>query len=375
MKFGSSPVPAPRAAVTRRTAAAALALGPALLRPTAARAQTARKPPVKLTIGNATVSTPPYAAYNTSVPQEIFFPQEGLEIRIIAMAGAAVAVQAMATGKVDIALPSNSLTLSLLEKQPDTDIRGFYTFLNGFQSMPVVLKDSPIRQLNDLAGKTIGVQSLGNSQVVTTKALLTLSGADPNSLKFVAVGEGAEAAHALQTRRVDSLALFDGLYGQVEGAGVPLRVLTSDATNQDEVGFSACIVTDSKFMREQRDTVVRYGRAIAKGTLFTKTNPEAAVRIHWKHYPETRQRGLSEAQALQAGLASLNARLLNVYEVDGLFGNSSARQIEGYLKLMRTGGQLTKTQHVNNFWDPSLLKDINDFDREAVRKMAREWKA
>jgi NitT/TauT family transport system substrate-binding protein len=343
--------------------------------PAISYAQTVKKPLTKLNVGNATVSTPPYASYNTSIPQAIFFAEEGLEVKMLGLGGATVAVQALETGQVDVALPANSAPLGLLEKLPNTDIVGFYTFINGFQSMPVVLKNSPIKNLGDLAGKTIGVQTLGNSQVRTTKALVQIAGGDANSLKFVAVGEGVEAAHALQSKRIDALVLFDGLYGQVEASGVPLRSLTSEATNQNAVGFSGSVITRGKFLKENRDILVRYGRAIAKSTVFAKENPEAAVRIHWKVYPETKQRGVSEEVALRNSLAALNARLANLYEVDGLMGNSSLTQIEGYISLMKAGGQLTNTAGVGRFWDPSLLKEINNFDKEAVRKRAREWKA
>lgn len=342
----------------------------------AAQATAQARPPVaKLTIGNATVSTPPYAAYNTSIPQAIFFAEEGIEAKMVNMAGATVATQALGAGQVDIALPASSAPLALLDKMPDTDIVGFYTFINGFQSMPVTLKDSPIQTLADLPGKTIGVQTLGNSQVQTTRALVKIAGGDPAALRFVAVGEGVEAAHALQSKRIDALVLFDGLYGHVEAAGVPLRRLSSEATRREAVGFSGVVITRSAFMKANRDVLVRWGRAVAKATVFAKANPEAAVRIHWKLYPETRTRGVSEAEALRVATAAMVARLDNLYEVEGLYGNSTARQIEGYIELNKAGGQLSPNMSIGKFWDPSLLKEMNAFDREAVRQRALAWRA
>lgn len=327
-----------------------------------------------LTVGNATISTPPYAAYNTSVPLAIFFAEEGLEVKMIGMGGATVATQALGADQVDIAVPASSAPLALLEKMPDAGIVGFYTFINGFQSMPVTLQNSPIKDLSQLNEKTIGVQALGNSQVQTTKALVKIAGGDPTSIRFVAVGEGVEAAHALQSKRVDALVLFDGLYGQIEMAGVPLHRLSSKATSTEDVGFSGVIITKTSFMKEHRDVLIRYGRAIAKATVFTKANPEAAVRIHWKLYPETRVRGMSEQDAMKTALASLNARLENVFEVEGMIGNSTLRQVEGYIALNQAGGQLTKGNTLASLWDSSLMQEINNFDKEAVRKRALNWR-
>jgi len=357
----------------RHTTAVLLAVaGLALLAPHAG-AQPA-KAPIRLNVGNATVSTPPYAAYNTSVPQTIFFAEEGLDVRMVGMGGATVATQALAAGQVDIALPASSAPLALLDRIPDADIVAFYTFINGFQSVPMVLQDSPIKTVAELAGKTVGVQTLGNSQVQTTKALVKIAGGDPASVRFVAVGEGIEAAHALASKRIDALVLFDGLYGQIEAAGTPLRALDSAATQRDAVGFTGVVITRPSFLKEHRDVLVRYGRAVAKATLFAKTNPEAAVRMHWKIYPETRPRGMREEEALRSSMASLKARLDNLYPVDSLYGGATARQIAGYIELNKAGGQLASTVAVGRLWDPSLLKDINDFDQEAVRRRALAWK-
>ncbi|OZI17383.1 hypothetical protein CAL18_14725 [Bordetella genomosp. 7] len=362
---------------TRRTlmqlgiAAAMAGAGMLALAPSHAASQ---EEPRKLSVANATVSTPPYAAYNTSVPMEIFFKEEGIDVQMLHMGGATVATQALGTGKVDIAVPASSAPLALLDKMPDAGIVGFYTFINGFQSMPVVLPDSPIADLKDLSGKTIGVQTLGNSQVQTTKALVQIAGGDAASLRFVAVGEGVEAAHALTTKRIDALVLFDGLYGQIEANGQALRRLSSSATGRDEVGFSGVIIARKKFLDENRDTFVRYGRAIAKSTVFAKANPEAAVRIHWKHFPETRMRGVSEEEAMRLALPSLKNRLDNVYEVDGMWGNSTLQQVKGYIRLNQLGGQLTKGESLERLWDPALMKEINDFDQEEIRVRARNWK-
>ncbi len=120
--------------------------------------------------------------------------------------------------------------------------------------------------------------------------------------------------------------------------------------------------------------VVKLGRGVAKGVEFAKANSEAAVRIHWKVFPATKPRGVSDEEALRQGMMNLNARQKNIDIIDGLVGNSTTAQINGYMNLMITGGILKAPLPLNKFWDPSLLKDINDFDHEAVRKQARDYK-
>ncbi|WJR80939.1 ABC transporter substrate-binding protein [Bradyrhizobium sp. NP1] len=332
------------------------------------RAQTA------ITVAMPTAVLQPLTAYYTSIPATLFWKEEGLDVTILALSGANTAAQALDANRAQVAFTANTALFSLLQAYPDTNLVAFYTFIQNFQSMPRVLPDSPVKTVGDLEGKTVGLQSLGNSQVQTTKALVKQAGKDPNSIKFVAVGEGAEAAYALKTGRVDALALFDGLYALIEAEGTPMRKLESDAASPDRVGFQSSIFTKRSYLEQHRDVLVKLGRGVAKATIFAEENPEAAVRIHWKVYPATRARGSSDEQAMRLSLATLRARLKNVTVVDGLIGNASRDQIAGYMQLIIDGGVLKQPLDIDKLWTPSLLKEINDFDKEAVRRMAREWK-
>jgi NitT/TauT family transport system substrate-binding protein len=240
--------------------------------------------------------------------------------------------------------------------------------------MPAVRADSQLKSIKDLAGKRIGVPSLGNSQVQVTKGLMGLAGGDAASLQFVAVGEGVEAAHALQADRVDAVAMFDGAYAQIESVGVKLREIEGGAVDMEQIGFISSAVTSRRYLETNRDTLVHIFKGVAKASLFASVNPEAAVRIHWKVYPESRARGVDEAEAMRRSLMQVKARLRNVREVEGLIGNSTARQISTYQDLLYRGGVIKKAVEPARVWDGALIKDINDFDRAAIEKQAREWK-
>jgi NitT/TauT family transport system substrate-binding protein len=346
----------------------ALGAGSALLRPAFAADSAA-----PIAIGYSTVTQLMMSGYYNSIPMTLYWPGEHVDYRAYPMAGANPAAEALATGRVDVAMLTNSALFALLDKFPDSDVVAIYTFTTGFNAMPAVRADSPLREIKDLQGKKVGLLSLGNSQLQVTKALMSLAGGDPNSMQFIAVGEGPEAAYALKSERVDALAIFDSFYAAVESLGVPLRELEGGKIDLDSIGFISSAVTTRRYMAEHRDALVRVFRGMAKATVFAQTNPEAAVRIHWKVYPETRMRGISEDEALRRSVLQVRARQKNVREVDGLIGNSSIRQISAYEELLLTGGIIRHTVDPDRIWDPSLLRDINDFDRDAVRKQAASW--
>jgi len=113
---------------------------------------------------------------------------------------------------------------------------------------------------------------------------------------------------------------------------------------------------------------------MAKASVFAKANPEAAVRIHWETFPASKPRGLSEANAMRRGVEPMLARLENTFEVEGLWGNSTPEQIDGYVNLLLEGGVLKQRVEASKVWDPSLLKEANNFDRQAVIAEARASK-
>jgi NitT/TauT family transport system substrate-binding protein len=329
----------------------------------------------KLMAGYPTVIRDIMGGYYTSVPKALFWKAEGLDVTIIGLPGANAAAEALEVGRVDVALMTNSATFALLDKFPDSTATVVYTFANGFNALPEVASDSPLRFIQDLAGKRVGVQNLANSQVQVIKALTHLDGGDAASIHFVAVGEGAEEAQAVSSNRVDAVALYDGAYAQIESEGVPLRELPGKIYDPSKIGFISGGLTRKDFLAAHRDTVVRFFRGIAKGTLFAHTSPEAAVRIHWMIYPESRPRDIPAAEAMRRALMQVNARLKNVFPVDGLIGNATVPQIDSYQQLLLAGGVIKQMHDPQTFWQPDLLRDINDFDHAAVRQQALDWHA
>lgn len=325
-------------------------------------------------LGTANVTHQTHTVTYSSVPSTYFWKEEGLNVQLIGLGGANAAIEALDSGQVDVAAPATSAVFALLQARPQSDLVAFYTFTNSFNALPAVPKDSPVRRVRDLSGKTIGVQNLANSQVALTKAMVKLDGGDPDSLKFIAVGEGAESVRALQTRQIDAIAIFDSVYALIEAEGVPLRILESDQVNKDKVGFVGVLVTKRAYFEKNRDALIKLGRGVAKATVYAKANPEAAVRVHWAMFPVTKQRGVSEEAAMRRSILPMQARLANVHDVEGMIGNATAEQIKGYQNLLLEGGVLKKAVDTGPLWNASLLKDINNFDRQAIVKLAEQGK-
>lgn len=334
----------------------------------------AQEKKTQITLGMPVSVMPVLTAYYTSVPMELYWEGEGLDVKIIPVAGANAAAEALAAGQVDVAFGQSEGLFGVLQAHPNANLVAFYALATRFDTVPYVLESSPLKALKDIEGKSVGVIGLSMSHVPLTKALLGRAGGNPEAITFLPIGQGPEAIYAIQNNRVDAINMSDGLIAQIKAAGVPLRALETPGMDLTKIGFNGAMYTTSAYFEKNKETLIRLARGVSKGTIFSKENAEATVRIHWKQFPGTRQRSLSENEALQRDIQQLNARLDNVVAVDGRYGIASAEQIEAYMDLFVSGGRLKAPLKVADFWRPELLDRINDFDPQQVVEQARNWK-
>ena len=85
-------------------------------------------------------------------------------------------------------------------------------------------------------------------------------------------------------------------------AGAKLRLLdNAEIKKFPSNGFVAL----EDFLANNRQQAVALARGYAKGTVFAIANPEAAIRILWEVYPQTKATGKDEATALRDDLLTL----------------------------------------------------------------------
>lgn len=326
-----------------------------------------------ITLGMPSPVVQAIGAYYSSIPATLYWKDEGLDVKIENMNGANAAAEALSAGLLDVTLGASQALFGLEKARPGTAI-GFYTLINRFQDVTAVLADSKLNTVLDLQGKLIGVQSLANTQGPVLKALVKQAGGDPSGVQLVAVGDVAEAGFALQKGRVDAIAMADGQIAQIDIKGIKLKKVTVPSMDMTKVGFGGVVFTRRDYLAKNRETLVRLARGIAKAAIFAKENPEAAVRIHWKFYPATKTRGVDDTEAMKMSLAALNARLENVEPSQNLWGFATDQQIKSFVDLLVTSGSLTEPMALDRFWTADLIKEINNFDADAIRQQAHNYK-
>jgi len=317
----------------------------------------------------------PTMVYAFIAKDQGYWKSEGLDVEFYFSKGSANTLQLLASRKADIG-QSNEIQL-MLARHKGLHLKSVMTLKREFGSQLGVLANSPIKSIEQLKGKNIGVAHLSAAQVPFAKAMLTTGGLDPSKdARIVAVGWGPQALAALLKDRVAAVSYWNEQFLKWEIAGHKFRYFPSDFFPNDVPGYN--FVAHEDFIQNREDVLVGLLRGIAKGIVFSFTNPEAAVKIYYKANPTKKPVGESAAERMKSDVDfvkgvlkfwSLHNRKIKKWGANYKPGWEAVRDF--YLKQ----GVLKEKRNVEEYYVSQGITDrINDFDSEAVVKAARDYK-
>ncbi|MBI3495848.1 MAG: ABC transporter substrate-binding protein [Proteobacteria bacterium] len=302
-----------------------------------------------------------------------WFAKDGLKIELAPLPGSTDCVKLVATGDLPYSLPSVE-PLAIIRPQ-GVKAKVFYTAYQGNIYGIAVPEESPVKSFADLKGKNIGLISMASGGLIIARALAATNGMDPDKdVNLVVAGEGAQTAALLRSKQVDALSQFDTQYAMVENAGVKLRMLdTKDIDRYPSNGFIALEAT----LQKRRPEAVALAQGYARGTVFAMANPEAAVRILYEVFPQTKPTGKDEATAIRDDVKTLEARARNWrLERGGVtrWGESSVENYAAYAEFMLKWGVIKEKVAATDLVTNDLVGDINKFDAAAIAAEAKAYR-
>jgi NitT/TauT family transport system substrate-binding protein len=285
------------------------------------------------------------------------------------------------TSQADVVHAGTSVGLMQLVSR-GARLKAYYHMITQNFQMPAVPQDSPIRTMADLRGKKLGVIGQGTATIPIVKAVIEDAGVDPNSVTFIDVGYGAQAAAALWvTHQVDGLAMYDSVYAAIENVNPEryrLRVLRSPYS--DRISFQTALVTRTELLTSRRPALVKLARGTAKATIFALENPEARVRIHRQRYhPEQKPTGgdgggLAQ-QTRRDGGAPSTIRIDNMAVPRDKWGYMDPVDVSTYLDTLKRLGDIEPNVQADAIYTNELDRTRSTIsDREAIKRMAREYR-
>lgn len=210
---------------------------------------------------------------------EGLFRREGLEVRIRDFAGGAAIVPAVQSGTLDIGW-SNSVSV-IQARERGLTVRffggGLYQGPGHWTSAIMVPAGSPITRAEQLRGRNVAVNTLGNINELALRAYLDRAGTKPDAVTYAEVAFPDQPA-ALARRHVDAAMPTEPFVTVAKQSGA--RVL--DAEPFTAIGprpFVAAFFARDQWLRTNPNTAAAFRRAIAAATHFWNDHPERHADI------------------------------------------------------------------------------------------------
>lgn len=297
-----------------------------------------------------------------------YWEDENLDVQLVATDGSGAAIEQLAAGNLDAAIPS--MTSAVEAAGTGIELVNVYTYSYGAIFGMFGVGKNPPASIPELRGKTIGISEVGGGEVAFLNVALKAVGIDPIAdVTIVPIGDGgATTVAAIDTGKVDAYASAYNDVFAMQVQGVAFKDLTPALfENYPARG----IMTTPAFLKSNSDALARLARGVAKGTLFCNTNNAACEQMMRKTVPQQWEVGKTgESQ----GSLRYARGLLQVKPRTDTFGQHGPAEMQATIDAVASSvGAGFKAVDINTFLDSSLLATANDFDHNAVIQQAQSY--
>lgn len=300
-----------------------------------------------------------------------YFAEEGYDVNLIAVGGSNESAIQVSSGNAEIGAASPGEALVGIQSGK-LDIHYFYDLYYSNIWSIAVEPDSPIKSITDLKGKKLGVQSMGSAGTTFGRAFAQAAGLNPETdFSFLPIGVGAQAVTSVRQKAVDGVVYWDAAIAKFKFSGLSLRELPVSENLRTLPDVS--LLAKNETIAKNPKMVTGIARAIAKGYDYSMANPEAAVLITWKAYPEARSKNPDPAAALKEGVVVNQARLgiWNSPKIKDKHGFMIKEDWQRLIQFFVDQKVIPQAVPVERVITNQFIDAINNYDRASIIAAAK----
>jgi NitT/TauT family transport system substrate-binding protein len=233
-------------------------------------AQTLEKLPVAYTV------IAPTQATLWTAKELGLFAKHGLDVELVLLVGAPLAVTALVSGETPIVHAGASAVVT-------SNLQGSGAVLvaGGANRFPYVLfVTDEIKRVEDLRGKKFGVSRIGSADNAAAITVLNRFGIKETDLTYVQAGSIPSRLAAMQSNALQATLLQAP--ETLKAKEIGMRPLL-DFTKLDVEWQQNGVATTRDYIKKKPDTVRRFIRAFVEGSHYNLTNPKGAQKILQKY--------------------------------------------------------------------------------------------
>ncbi len=211
-----------------------------------------------------------------------YYAAEGLDIEMVS-AGGGIATPALISGDVAYSTSASSTIGAIIKGAP---LKVIYTNVDrpGYE----LWTNSPdIKTIADVSGKSIGIQTRGDTFEVAMDIFLKQHGMDPSAVSYTPLGTGNQRLAAIQSgsMQLALLGVADAVELQQAGANKARKLAD---LKQDVQMLYTGVATSDKELKDNADRTKRFLRATMQGREYYKAFKEETLQIMNKYNKRSR---------------------------------------------------------------------------------------
>ena len=267
------------------------------------------------------------------------FAKHGLDVDLVLLVGAPLAVTALVSGETPIVHAGASAVVT-------SNLQGSGAVLvaGGANRFPYVLfVTDEIKRVEDLRGKKFGVSRIGSADNAAAITVLNGLGIKETEITYVQAGSIPARLAAMQTNALQATLLQAP--ETLKAKEIGMRALL-DFTKLDVEWQQNGVATTRDYIKKRPDTVRRFIRAYVEGSHYNLTNPKGAQKILQKYL------AIKDDKSVQESYNEIVAKLtLKVpYPTE--------RGIQLYLDQLKIKNPKAAQAKPADFTDVSFLKEL-----------------
>jgi NitT/TauT family transport system substrate-binding protein len=303
-----------------------------------------------------------------------FYDEENIEVQLVPALGSATEIQFMTAGRGTLGSIDVHMAVQQRTQPGGIKLRSVFSNLQSGVYRIGMLEEAPIRAPADLKGKKVGVPTKASGSFEFVRTVAKLAGVAEADMEVIPVGFGPAAADSVTRKRIDVLSTvfpdFNNLRYLADTQGqFKFRELK---VPQNAWPTNALMITDDE-AKNKRPMIVAMLRGFVKGHVFVTENPRAALMVSKKLYPE-----LVRDDDFERQLIFVKWSLEEAYDMPQYrhlpVGAFDLKAWEGTERYYKDAGLIGPNDKLADVIDQSFIAEINNFDKERVRKMARDYK-
>ncbi|HWH76800.1 MAG TPA: ABC transporter substrate-binding protein [Candidatus Binatus sp.] len=268
-----------------------------------------------------------------------FFAKQGLDVEMVLLVGAPLAVTAMMAGETPIIHTGASAVIT-----SNLTGSGSVLIAGSVNRFPYILfTTDQIKRIEDLKGKKFGVSRIGSADNAAAQTVFARYGLKGDDVGYITIGSVPARLAAMQSNTIQATLLQPPETLKAKELGVKALM---DFTKLDVEWQQNGVAVTRDYIKKKTDTVRRFMRAYVEAGVYNLTNPKGAQKVLQKYL------AIKDDKAIEESYNEIVAKLTRrvPYPTDS--------GIQLFLDQLKATNPKAAAAKPSDFTDVSFLKEL-----------------